>query len=368
MRKAFYWKRNSIITACFVMVVCPLMLGHAFGKESNNIEETNYLVKKGFALSKQKARELEGSLKSNPNNLEVRTQLLGYYYVSMIQSSEAKESHQKHLLWVISNNPESEIAGLPFGQLPPETDKTILYKGKQLWLRQVEDNKNNPKIIGNAASFFLLHDLDESERLFKEAKSLEPNNSKWSWWLGEVYKLKALNAKTPKAKQRIEGESLKEQELVLKKTADQKKRFYMLAGTANSAFESNEIERATLYATELLRMAPNYKNDKYYGSALHLGNIILGRIALKEGNIEQAKILLLKAGETPGSPQISMFGPNMTLALELLERGEKKTVVEYLKLCDVFWKGGNRIDNWIQDIEVGKTPEQMEFRAENSYY
>ena len=66
--------------------------------------------------------------------------------------------------------------------------------------------------------------------------------------------------------------------------------------------------------------AQKIKSDWNYGNALHKGNIVLGRIALERGDIAGAKEHLLAAGQTPGSPQVGSFGPNTTLAKELLEK------------------------------------------------
>jgi len=45
----------------------------------------------------------------------------------------------------------------------------------------------------------------------------------------------------------------------------------------------------------------------------------------------------------------------MSLAKELVERGERDTVVKYLEQCRSFWKNA-RLDDWIRTIQEGKTP------------
>jgi hypothetical protein len=85
---------------------------------------------------------------------------------------------------------------------------------------------------------------------------------------------------------------------------------------------------------------------------------VLGRIALKNGDLAHAKQALLNAGRTKGSAQLDSFGPDMTLAEELLEKGEKDTVLRYFKLCRRFWKlGGERLDQWEKDVNAGKIPQ-----------
>ena len=73
--------------------------------------------------------------------------------------------------------------------------------------------------------------------------------------------------------------------------------------------------------------------------------------------LAEAKKRLLDAGKTPGSPQLNSFGPNMTLAKEMLEAGEKSAVLEYLQLCEKFWSmEDGRLAVWRRMISEGGTP------------
>jgi len=134
--------------------------------------------------------------------------------------------------------------------------------------------------------------------------------------------------------------------------------FYMLSDLAKTAFAAEDTIKVETYATELLNQANLYTKNWNYGNAIHSGNIILGRLELRLGNIEKAKDYLIQAGKTPGSPQLDSFGPNLILAKELLEKGEREVVLEYLKLCTNFWKNGSKyIENWVSIIKEGKTPD-----------
>ncbi len=84
----------------------------------------------------------------------------------------------------------------------------------------------------------------------------------------------------------------------------------------------------------------------------------MGRIALKHGDLKLAAEYLLKAGTTPGSPQLGSFGPNMSLAKDLLEKGQREPVLQYFELCRKFWKmGGERLDRWTKEVNAGLDPE-----------
>lgn len=135
-------------------------------------------------------------------------------------------------------------------------------------------------------------------------------------------------------------------------------RFYALNDAAKQSYELGKIEDARKYANELLALAPKFLKDWNYGNAIQDGNLVLGRIALKEGRVDEAKQRLLEAGKSPGSPQMNSFGPNVSLARDLLEKGERETVLQYLELCREFWKMGPRqLDQWTEDVKAGRTPE-----------
>ncbi|MGO8838707.1 MAG: tetratricopeptide repeat protein [Limisphaerales bacterium] len=135
-------------------------------------------------------------------------------------------------------------------------------------------------------------------------------------------------------------------------------RFYALDDAAKDSFNAGRIEDARKYATELLALAPSHPGNWNYGNAIQDGNLVLGRIALSEGQVEEAGRCLLEAGRSPGSPQMDSFGPNMSLAKDLLERGEKDTVLQYFELCRKFWKMDNgKLDLWSREVKAGQIPD-----------
>jgi len=138
---------------------------------------------------------------------------------------------------------------------------------------------------------------------------------------------------------------------------NQYERFVTLNIVAKAAICAENYKKAKDYSIELLQIASQYQDDWNYGNAIHDGHLVLGRIAIKNGDLEKAKNHLLLAGKTPGSPKLKTFGPNMSLANDLLEAGEKKTVIEYFKDCKKFWKmNDGRLDSWIASIKGGGKP------------
>jgi tetratricopeptide (TPR) repeat protein len=135
-------------------------------------------------------------------------------------------------------------------------------------------------------------------------------------------------------------------------------RFATLVTLAKGAFELGTLDEAETRAHEALALASTLRNNWNYGNAIHDGHSVLGRVALAKGDVSAAKDHLLKAGRTPGSPQLNSFGPNVSLARDLLANGEVSTVVEYFRLCQAFWEMENgKLAHWIQLAETGEAPD-----------
>jgi hypothetical protein len=139
---------------------------------------------------------------------------------------------------------------------------------------------------------------------------------------------------------------------------EREKAFYKMTKLAPAEFSKGNLDAAQTVARNLLKEAPNWEKNWNYGNAIQAANVVLGRIALQEGEIDHAKEYLLAAGRTPGSPQLNSFGPDMTLAKDLLKRGEKDAVLEYFGLCEKFWKmDDGKLDEWRAIVKSGETPE-----------
>jgi tetratricopeptide (TPR) repeat protein len=319
-------------------------------------------LKFGRQITAEDAKALEEGLKTKPDDLPAREKLVMYYYQAQLKSRapELEEKREGHVFWVIEHHPESELAGSPEAEIMPMSFIGSIegyQRGKQLWLEQVEKHPDNKQILENASNFLLFSDRKTARELLEKALALDPGNIETSSKLAQTYDLDRNEGESSEENKGLAEKSLSIREHALTK-ADDKHRFYELSELAKAAFDAGEIEKAGQYAMELLQSAPKFKGDWNYGNALHDGNTILGRIALQRGDIVGAKQHLLAAGETPGSPQLDSFGPNMTLAKELLEKGERETVITYLQSCEKFWKmGGSDLQNWIATIKGGGTPD-----------
>jgi hypothetical protein len=131
-----------------------------------------------------------------------------------------------------------------------------------------------------------------------------------------------------------------------------------LRDAAERDLRHGRLKAAAAKASELLKLAERFREDWSYGNAIHHGHLLLGRIALAEGDAATAGNELRAAGRTPGSPQLDSFGPNCRLALDLLRAGERSAVLEYLDLCGRFWKHDvGRREVWLAEVRQGSEPD-----------
>ena len=144
--------------------------------------------------------------------------------------------------------------------------------------------------------------------------------------------------------------------------ANQIKKFYLISNLAPAALAANQVEKARLYAEQLLELGQAMQTTPRFGPSLlsdgtHIGNMVLGQIAFLNGDIQGAKERLLQAGDVPGSSTLNSFGPDMLLAKELIGKGSRDTVLKYFDLCAKFWQNDRgRLADWKQVVKHGGEP------------
>lgn len=200
----------------------------------------------------------------------------------------------------------------------------------------------------------MTRDDEKAEELATKAHSLTPDNFKISTTLAQLLEMKMHDC-GQEQKMRLANQCLELREQAMDETPAETKGDN-LARAAEDAFEAGDNAKAQKYAIQLLQLAQNRYWDA--GRALHKGNLILGRITLREGNVEQAKDRLLEAAKTPDTPfGLTTFGPNMTLAKELLEKGETEIVLDYFDKCEKFWHQKEMLDSWRKIVHEGGIPD-----------
>ncbi len=239
--------------------------------------------------------------------------------------------------------------GLIGGALSP--DPVLYAKQKAQWLARVEALPQDVDVLEGAAQFFIIRDRPLAQDLLGRARALEPDNPRWVLQLAHLHRMNA--AARGDAAEALLALSEEEQAYAMASATERT----LPTVLPQTAFDAGDLPKAAAYAQRLLDEAGSYRDNWNYGNAIHKGNLVLGRIAVREERIADAVKFLRASGETPGSPQLNSFGPNMSLARDLLEQGETEAVLAYFELCRVFWKmGGSRLDAWAREVRAGNLP------------
>ena len=341
--------RSDAVPVFLVMSVCLIASGTACSGE-----DAHSLTRLGGQMNSDEKVSLEEQVAKHPSDVESRTKLLGYYFIKGRQDADAKSARQRHVVWLIENAPESEVLGLPYSQLNNVLEPEGYDRAKQAWLRVIQESPEKVSVLRNASRFFLLHDRKISEELLLKGQKLDAKDPQWPASLGQLYSLELTSLPVGPVRKAAAEKAFRQYELAYD-LSDAMKRDALLSDLAKTAFAAGLIDDAKKLAAKMLDDDAAGWNR---GNRIHHGNLILGRIALSDGNVDEAKSRLLLAGKTDGSPQLNSFGPNMLLAKELLERGETAVVLEYFELCKKFWTSPRReLEQWADDVKANRIPQ-----------
>jgi tetratricopeptide (TPR) repeat protein len=298
----------------------------------------------GKSLSKPKAEELEAGLRKAPEKVDERVVLIGYYSANA-KTSMDRARLRTHVLWMIENHPEHPSTAEPsLRDLPDDLDgnQQIL----ALWRKHIESRGNDLDVVKNAEKFFFGKDPAEADRLIHRLSELEPGNREWANELAQLYRMFGIPG------ERIDDPSQRASEAhkrVLALTRNPAAREALAGDMAEAAFKVGDFAAAAQLAKIHLQ-----GNDR---TAPQRANTILGRVALRSGDVSRAKQYLMDSSRPEAARDISLTGPTMVLAKELLEQGEQEAVLQYLDNCLSLWpRREDVLQMWIADIKSGKMP------------
>jgi len=308
---------------------------------------------KGRTITSDEAQRLEQMLVKDPSDLASRFTLISYYGAHFTEKA-MKAKKCEHILWMIENIPGSPLLRhFPQARLT-RTDKCLI-EGNELWLKQVESNNGNLEVLRNAIDYFLVPEKLIAEKLVRQGAAAEPQNPEWPQKLGQLYSLQVTFAKDEVRKQ-FAKDAVGQYEQALKLTTEARSRRSLRMNLARMAFESGDITTASSMAATLLTEADQESTEFFKADLLHGVHSILGRAALQNGDVSEAKRQLLASGEVEGSAVLNSFGPGMSLAKDLLDKNERTVVLEYFVLISSFWKN-DKLQQWTAIVKSGGTPD-----------
>lgn len=296
-------------------------------------------ILEGRNLSKKSVQQLE--LKLSATDEKDRFRLIGFY---LSHSESEPSSCIPHIRWVIDSVCAKKrismdfVAGLRF------TSGKMYKELKDYWLTRMKVIDANEFTFSNAADFFLLNrDYDNAIESLECAHKCNPDDKSYLEELSRAYERAAKNGQA-----RRWTEALRSCEEF---TSDRKS-IRTLSRLPKLAFAAEEFERAKQYSYELISLVPETLEEQdIYKYSMHIAHVVLGKIALSEGDMGTACEHLNNSVNLANSFTFMNAGPDMTLAEELLKFGEKEVVSEFVRTCSKYMldaRQKQKLALWIQ--------------------
>jgi len=144
----------------------------------------------GHRTTAEQARELERQVAWEPETLGARARLVAYYFYNAEFAAGGA-----HVLWVIANRPESELAGAAPTTLlsleglgaPGETQQ-LSERARQLWKEQAARHDGNLQVLKHAAEALRWAEPEQAERFWLRGRELDGENQlRWVMRLAALY-------------------------------------------------------------------------------------------------------------------------------------------------------------------------------------
>lgn len=336
--------------------------------------QSGLLLDHAKGLTEERAELLRTQLESNQQDLQNRMVLLIYEQPELRRKRGEKydpEPHGRLVLGLIEQHPRSQLAGTA-GLLLYAYKRDGMYTGPawdkaiELWERLVAQHPKDPAILCNADSFLMADPFRMSEdgpralALLRRARELAPKEPRWALKLGAFHSTKQSMTREPEARMVAAKAASTNLRSAWDTTGEPQCQALRVTGQpltmvlASAYFEVGEMLQAHKFAMLALE-ADDPTNPN--GDLTFDMNVVLGRIALANGDVDKAGLHLLAAGKTHGSPSLGSFGPDLTLAKDLLAGGQRDTVRQFIQSCKTFWHSGQeQLTSWTIALESGGDP------------
>jgi hypothetical protein len=138
----------------------------------------SHLAVLGNSLSLKQAMDLESELQADPDNLDSRVKLVGYYFTRYRDTKEEASVRKEHILWLIRNMPENVFLSEPWTFIFLSEDREHYAEYKKAWHEQAAtQHQEIHTILANAANALSYSEADEALALLQKAIAMAPSDS-----------------------------------------------------------------------------------------------------------------------------------------------------------------------------------------------
>lgn len=302
---------------------------------------------------------------ADPEDMPARAAWLGWMMNQGLQECWDSTDYRRSVVWLVTHHPDSQLACM-LGVLAPAKSENGFYEElRRVWLHAVEEAPSNLAVLSNAASFFWQSEPERRLELLETARGLAPSDPGQELQLAQYWLTRARrygeseDASPYSFEQEFDQESAGKGLEHARRAVELSRRTGFNEWTevcrVTAAAAAGNWPQAEQYATELLGLTGDPDSRRVTGNVCFHAHRVLGLAALRRGDVESAKQHLLGCCTGGTSPQLSTFGPDWSLARELLQHGARPAVLEFLGACRTLWKGHeDELDLWQHQIRRGE--------------
>jgi hypothetical protein len=128
-------------------------------------------------------------------------------------------------------------------------------------------------------------------------------------------------------------------------------------GQMRESWMNGKPAEAAASARELLVLARRNPGEELHGDAVFDANIVLGKPALRRGNVKEAVHHLLTASGTPGSERLRQGQFELNLSRAIVDAGEREAAAQFLERMAPKTIRDAQFQEWAAAIRKGINPD-----------
>ncbi len=293
----------------------------------------------GFDLSSAQAELFEELLRQRPESLFLHI-VLGSHHRRIWRPSPKELEHE---LWMIRHYPHVWRSYQHWLSVYPHQHRACV----DAWSEVVGENLDGPEVLSRAADYFRWEYPRLGLALVDRGRRLDPKHRGWTdeaiECLDRVWDL----SYGPVERKALAELALTYLEPALAHPPASHNRLELTSLIARHAFTAGRFSQAAKAANRVLSSVKSESSDNV--NELHIAHIVLGMLALREGEIELTKHHLIAS--VCRSPGLGSCSPLGELTRILWRMGQRELLREYLTLGLSRWYRSD-LEPWIEVMET----------------
>lgn len=135
------------------------------------------LLHEPVAWSDKECDEHEERVRINPDDIETRMRLLGFYFLREYENEIYPDRRQSHMIWLIENLFENPLFCKSVGLTNDKYDRIRFAYLRNLWRKVLAEHQLSYQGWANFAFWITMADTSEADEALATSERLNPQNS-----------------------------------------------------------------------------------------------------------------------------------------------------------------------------------------------